>query len=129
MKTKAATAGAVLIVLIAAAIYAAQFRGPTLQPTVTKPKILLDTDKEKYSPGDVVVIKGSVKGIPDKTHLGVEVRGPGNILIWIDEVEVVQGAFHSKFQLHPEAPQGEYKVYVAGGGCFNNTSFKVQASR
>ncbi len=127
MKTKAVIAGAVLIAIIAAAIYAAWFWRPAAQPTVTKPIILLATDKEVYNPGDVVVIKGSVKGIPDETHLGIEVRGPENILIWVDEVKVVQGAFQSKFQLHPEAPQGEYKVYVAGGGCFNNTSFKVQA--
>ena len=127
MKLKAVIASVALIVIIAAVIYAAWPWKPAPPPTATKPSILLTTDKEVYSPGDVVVVKGLVRGIPDETHLGVEVRGPENILIWVDEVKVVQGAFQSKFQLHPEAPQGEYKVYVAGGGCFNNTSFRVQA--
>ncbi|RLI12528.1 hypothetical protein DRO33_02535, partial [Candidatus Bathyarchaeota archaeon] len=84
LKTKAVIAGAVLIAIIAAAIYTAWFWRQASQPTVTKPKILLATDKEVYNPGDVVVIKGSVKGIPDETHLGIEVRGPENILIWVD---------------------------------------------
>jgi len=120
------TVGIAIIVLliVAGLVLYLTIPSPSQQPSINV-AIHISTDKASYHPGDAVTITGSVEGIPEGSPIGIEVRGPGNIIIWVDQVEVRNGQFQSSFTLPTNVPTGNYTIHIAGGGAYSTALFNV----
>lgn len=93
-------AAALLALFLAPSIHVA-FAGSSLSVTFSSPV---------YDIGDVV--QASV-AVPRDGRLAIEVRGPDNSLVWVDERSVSAGSVTVTFQLPSTAPEGVYKFYVS----------------
>jgi len=71
-------------------------------------------DKSRYSPGDTV--RFTIIG-KQSTAYAVEFRGPGNQLIYVDQVSTdSSGMYSGVIAIDRSYPEGTYALYVAGGG-------------
>jgi len=85
--------------------------------------LTVKTDKEVYKPGDVVRVE--IKGRP-KASVGVEIRDPGNRLVFVDQIRLDGKGFGScLFELSNFSVLGVYTVYVASPGEFAKCEFTV----
>jgi len=84
----------------------------------------LSTDKSSYTPGSVVVIRGTVT--PPGTAVGIQVKSPSGSTAWIDSVTSdSSGSFSSSFTLHSDAELGTYTVSASVSGDTKTTTFTV----
>lgn len=82
----------------------------------------LSTDKAEYLRGEAVTISGTAS--PGE-WVGIQVRDPSGMVVWIDSVQAVGGSFTSSFQLSSTATYGTYTVYATPPSPPRTTTFKV----
>lgn len=92
---------------------------------IVSASLTVSTDKSSYTPGSVVVIKGTTS---PNTAVGIQVKSPSGVTVWIDIVTSdSSGSFSSSFTLHSDAELGTYTVSASTSSEMATCTFLVQA--
>jgi len=91
-------------------------------------KLSVSTDKSTYVRGEVVTISGSISPTTPNVGVGIEVKDPNGVVVWIDSVKTDSSSkFSSSFTLRNDATLGTYIVYASYSGIVATCTFSVQA--
>lgn len=90
--------------------------------------ITVGTDKSQYTPGSIVTVSGTITPAGAGIDVGIEVRSPSSLAVWIDAVKTqAGGTFSSQFQLAADAAYGTYTVHASVSGSHGQSTFNVGA--
>ena len=95
----------------------------------SRPSMAVVTDKGEYRAGDVVAVRGVLRGgwatLPG-VDVGVDVRGPSSEILWIDHVITgSDGSYISSFRIPETALGGDYTVHVSAYIAKGSARFRV----
>jgi len=91
-------------------------------------KLSVSTDKLTYVRGEVVTISGSISPTTPNAGVGIEVKDPNGVVVWIDSVITDSSSkFSSSFTLRNDTALGTYTVYASYSGIVATCTFSVQA--
>jgi len=99
----------------------------TTTSTFSVVKLSVSTDKSTYVRGEVVTISGSISPTTPNAGVGIEVRDPNGVVVWIDSVITDSSSkFSSSFTLRNDTTLGTYIVYASYSGIVATCTFSVQ---
>jgi hypothetical protein len=99
----------------------------TATSTFSVVKLSVSTDKSTYVRGEVVTISGSISPTTPNAGVGIEVRDPNGVVVWIDSVITDSSSkFSSSFTLRNDTTLGTYIVYASYSGIVATCTFLVQ---
>ncbi|MGC8935033.1 MAG: hypothetical protein ACP5LN_07755, partial [Thermoproteota archaeon] len=100
----------------------------TATSTFSVVKLSVSTDKSTYVRGEVVTISGSISPTTPNVDVGIEVKDPNGVVVWIDSVKTDSSSkFSSSFTLRNDTTLGTYIVYASYSGIVATCTFSVQA--
>ena len=100
----------------------------TATSTFSVVKLSVSTDKSTYVRGEVVTISGSISPTTPNAGVGIEVKDPNGVVVWIDSVKTDSSSkFSSSFTLRNDTTLGTYTVYASYSGIVATCTFSVQA--
>jgi len=94
-----------------------------LVPLASSQRLTVRTDRERYEPGDIVVVE--VEG-PPNAPVGIEIRDPIDAVVLLKQLRLGKdGKASFEFQLSESARPGNYTLYAATPGSLAVTAFRV----